>query len=101
MVDKPLNGIHVSSAFLGIYLCGCLFASALSFTVWRIHPFKPSRYAIRLVYCRLAELARDNARLIRHGAPDAEEWSRQASHLRVHARAALQAAPHTLLHIPP
>jgi uncharacterized membrane protein YccC len=100
LVDKPLHRMSDAFALLGTYLGGCLFATALSFTIWRIHPFKPSRYAMRLVYFRLAELARDNARLIVCGYSREDEWSRQASDLRMQAHAALDGARKALQYIP-
>jgi uncharacterized membrane protein YccC len=100
MVDKPLHGVHDGSALLGIYFCGCLFATVLSFTIWRIHPFAPGRYATRLVYCRLTELARDTARLIGSDAIDDDEWSRQATDLRARTRMAIDATRIALTAVP-
>jgi hypothetical protein len=54
MVDRPMHSVHAGLAFLSVYLVGCLFAVALSLTVWRIHPFGASRSSLRTVYLRLA-----------------------------------------------
>ncbi len=47
---------------------GCLFAVALSLTVWRIQPFGASRASLRTVYLRLADIAFDSARLLNSAA---------------------------------
>ncbi len=48
MVGKPLHvyGRHDVFAFLWIYACGCLFATVLSFTVWRSRPFESGPAAV-------------------------------------------------------
>ena len=38
MVDRPIHGSHQDLQFLALYLFGCVFATVLSFSVWRIHP---------------------------------------------------------------
>jgi uncharacterized membrane protein YccC len=96
MVDRPLHGVQHGAAFLGIYLGGCLFATLLSITVWRIRRFSPSRYALRMAYSRLSELARDNARLIGSDATGAQEWAMHAKELRGQTRAAIEAAHRAL-----
>jgi uncharacterized membrane protein YccC len=100
MVDSPLQGIRKGAVFLGIYLGGCLFATLLSLTVWRIHRFAPSRYALRLTYARLADLARDNARLIESGTADTKEWAIHAAELRAQSRASIEAARRALHNLP-
>ncbi len=76
MADHPLHGAIDGVPFLATYFAGCAFATALSFTVWRLHPLAPARRSIRLVYSSLSELARDNAdrcarrmRIARNGHP--------------------------------
>ena len=41
----------------GFYLAGCVWATLLGLTVWRIHPFSPGRKAVARVYKSLAEFA--------------------------------------------
>ncbi|HEX7817168.1 FUSC family protein [Dyella sp.] len=96
MVDKPLYRMGDGVTFLGIYLGGCLFAMALSLSVWRISRFAPVRYALRLTYARLAELARDNARLIDSHVTDEQAWAAHAAELRAQVRESIEAARHAL-----
>ncbi|WP_165979465.1 FUSC family protein [Paraburkholderia guartelaensis] len=100
MVDHPAfragDGFH----FLFIYLTGCCFALLLSFTVWRIHPFAPARLATKIVYGRLAELARGNARLLAAANFDAEKWARCTAEKRMLVRNAIESARKSLVRIP-
>ncbi|SDI05036.1 Uncharacterized membrane protein YccC [Paraburkholderia phenazinium] len=100
MVDKPMHSVRDSLLFLAIYLSGCLFAVALSLTVWRIHPFGPSRMALRAVYGRLADIALDSARLLRRDSADFGLWARHAATYRGQARAALETARKVLAKVP-
>ncbi|MGV2290059.1 FUSC family protein [Trinickia sp. YCB016] len=100
LVDKPQHDLATATPLLAIYFSGCVFATLLSFTVWRIHPFAPSRYALRLAYARLSELARDCARLIEASHADAADWARHATEVRAQARAAIEAAYRSLLSMP-
>lgn len=108
MVDRPIhgdaNGRHESAMLLGIYLTGCLFAVVLSLSVWRIHPFGPSRSALRAVYGRLADIALDSARLLRRESAaekaDFAQWARHAATYRGQARAALETARTVLARVP-
>ncbi|WP_175425810.1 FUSC family protein [Trinickia violacea] len=100
LVDKPQHDLAAAAPLLTIYFSGCVFATLLSFTVWRIHPFAPSRYALRLAYARLSELARDCARLIEASHADAGDWARHATEVRAQARAAIEAAYRSLLSMP-
>jgi uncharacterized membrane protein YccC len=100
MVDKPMHHGHDIVLFLAIYLSGCLFAVVLSLTVWRIHPFGPSRDALRAVYGRLADIALDSARLLRRETADFGEWARHAATYRAQARAALETARKALARVP-
>ena len=100
MVDKPLHDAREALAFLAIYLFGCLFAVVLSLTVWRIHPFGPSRNALRAVYGRLADIALDSARLLRQETADFGHWARHAATYRGQARAALETARKALAKVP-
>ncbi|WP_144110454.1 FUSC family protein [Paraburkholderia sp. BCC1886] len=99
MVDRPIHDIRNGLAFLGIYLVGCLFAIALSLTVWRIHPFGTSRASLRAVYLRLADLAMDSARLLERRAPP-REWATHAAKFRADTRAALERSRKILANVP-
>ncbi|OBV39069.1 putative membrane protein YccC [Janthinobacterium psychrotolerans] len=100
MVTHPLYSLAQALPFLAIYLSGCLFATVLSFTVWRIHPYGPSRQAIRTAYLRLAGIARDNARYLAKAGDQAGGGAHGASY-RSQARAALEAARVALAAVPP
>ena len=100
MVDKPLHHMRDGLLFLAIYLSGCLFAVVLSLTVWRIHPFGPSRNALRAVYGRLADIALDSARLLRRETADFGHWARHAATYRGQARAAIETARKALARVP-
>ncbi|TKC86283.1 FUSC family protein [Trinickia terrae] len=100
LVAKPQHHFAAAAPLLSIYFGGCLFATVLSFTVWRIHPFAPSRLALRVAYARLAELARDCARLIEASDAGAHDWARHATEIRAQARAAIEAATQSLLGMP-
>ena len=100
MVTHPLESMTQSAPFLGLYMFGCLFATLLSFTVWRIHPFGPSRRAIRAAYSRLAGIARDNARYLAQLDEKTGAGAHGASY-RSQARAALEAARVALAAVPP
>ncbi|WP_345813272.1 FUSC family protein [Paraburkholderia sp. PREW-6R] len=99
MVDRPMHSVRSGMAFLGVYLVGCLFAVALSLTVWRIHPFGASRASLRTVYLRLADIALDSARLLEARAAP-KEWARHAAKFRADARAALERARKVLADVP-
>jgi uncharacterized membrane protein YccC len=99
MVDRPMYDPRAGMAFLGVYLIGCLFAIALSLTVWRIHPFGASRASLRAVYLRLADVALDSARLLERRAA-LREWATHAAKFRADARAALERSRHALASVP-
>jgi uncharacterized membrane protein YccC len=99
MVDRPLHDLHQGLAFLGVYLAGCLFAVALSLSVWRIHPFGTSRAALRAVYVRLADIAFDSARLLEQRAAPGQ-WAAHAAQFRADARASLERARKVLANAP-
>ncbi|NKJ48233.1 FUSC family protein [Burkholderia sp. SG-MS1] len=99
MVDRPMHDARAGLAFLGVYLVGCLFAVALSLSVWRIHPFGASRSTLRAVYLRLADIALDSARLLEHRAPP-REWATHAAKFRADARAALERSREALAKVP-
>lgn len=99
MVDRPMHDVREGLAFLGVYLIGCLFAVALSLTVWRIHPFGASRASLRTVYVRLADIALDSARLLQQRST-AREWATHAAKFRADARAALERSRKALASVP-
>ncbi|KAA1010514.1 FUSC family protein [Paraburkholderia panacisoli] len=99
MVDRPMHDARAGFAFLGVYLVGCLFATALSLSVWRIHPFGASRATLRGVYLRLADIALDSARLLEHRA-GSREWATHAAKFRADARAALERSRQALASVP-
>ena len=100
MVTHPLHSVAQAVPFLSIYLSGCLFATVLSFTVWRIHPYGPGRRTIRSAYLRLAGIARDNARYLAQLDEKTGAGAHGASY-RSQARAALEAARVALAAVPP
>ncbi|MFM0479035.1 FUSC family protein [Paraburkholderia strydomiana] len=99
MVDRPMRDVREGLAFLGVYLIGCLFAVALSLTVWRIHPFGASRASLRTVYVRLADIALDSARLLQQRSTP-REWATHAAKFRADARAALERSRKALASVP-
>jgi uncharacterized membrane protein YccC len=99
MVDRPIHDVRAGMATLGVYLAGCLFAVALSLTVWRIHPFGASRAALRAVYLRLADLAADSARLLEQRAVRGD-WATHAAQFRADARSALERSREVLARVP-
>ncbi|MFP3604745.1 FUSC family protein [Paraburkholderia sp. SIMBA_053] len=99
MVDRPMHDVREGLAFLGVYLIGCLFAVALSLTVWRIHPFGASRASLRTVYVRLADIALDSARLLQQRSTP-REWATHAAKFRADARAALERSRKALASVP-
>ncbi|RDK00566.1 FUSC family protein [Paraburkholderia lacunae] len=99
MVDRPMRDLREGMAFLGVYFAGCLFAVVLSLTVWRIHPFGASRSSLRAVYLRLADIAFDNARLLKQRAAPGQ-WATHAAKFRADARAALERSRRVLAKVP-
>jgi uncharacterized membrane protein YccC len=100
MVDRPLHSVREGVPFLLIYLSGCIFATALSFTVWRIHPFAPARFALRAAYFRLGDMIRDSARLLALETTDFDLWATHAASFRGRARAAIETARNRLANVP-
>ncbi|HEY1611865.1 MAG TPA: FUSC family protein, partial [Paraburkholderia sp.] len=100
MVDRPQHSLHDAWPFAVIYFAGCVFAIVLSFTIWRIHPLGPARYAMRLAYLQLADLAHDVSRLVGARSGSADAWARHASDMRSQSRAALEAARGALAAVP-
>ena len=101
MVDHPVRGLADGVSLMGVYLAGCVWATALSLAVWRIHPFAPSRAAAQRVYVRLADACRDCARLVRREGVDFGDWSRHGAHHRSQIREAIELARAALAKVPP
>jgi uncharacterized membrane protein YccC len=100
MVDRPIHGSRDELRFLALYFAGCLFATALSFTVWRIHPFGASRAAMRSAYTSLADIASDGARLLKREGAGFGEWASHASRFRGKARSDIELARKALARVP-
>jgi uncharacterized membrane protein YccC len=100
MVDKPIHGSRDELRFLALYFAGCLFATALSFTVWRIHPFGASRAAMRSAYTSLADIASDSARLLKRESAGFGDWASHASRFRGKARSDIELARKALARVP-
>ncbi|MGF6446518.1 putative membrane protein YccC [Paraburkholderia youngii] len=101
MVDTPIRSLHQGVSLLGIYLAGCLLATLLSFSVWRIHPSRASRYAVRLVYQRLSAAARDIAALATRPGAAQEDWTLCTTEFRTQVRQSLETARGALIGPPP
>jgi uncharacterized membrane protein YccC len=69
----------------GMFAAGGLWATGLTMVVWRLHPYRPARFAIAEVWQRMAVLSADLLSLVRqaHGV-SAAEWD---AHARAHRRA--------------
>src|SRR5260370_28284371 len=100
MVDWPIHGSGGDLRFLTLYLLGCVFATVLRFTVWRIHPFGASRAAMRSTYSRLADIANDSARLLKRERTGFQEWASHASRFRGQARTAIEQTRRALARVP-
>ncbi len=100
MVDRPVQLSGGNFRFLALYFLGCVFATALSFTVWRIHPYGNSRAAARATYLRLSDMARDGARLLKHRRDGFNDWASHAARFRSEVRAAIELARQALERVP-
>lgn len=100
MVDRPVHASSANFEFVGVYFGGCVFATVLSFTVWRIHPFGNSRAAARATYLRLSDMARDSARLLKHRRDGFNEWASHAARFRSQTRIAIEATRQALERVP-
>ncbi|MRW83062.1 hypothetical protein GJ698_03025 [Pseudoduganella sp. FT26W] len=74
MVDRPWHGGAGGMAYLGVYLFGCLFATALSMLIWQIRPFEREQHSttwqqalVRTLH-EAAKTLRDHASLSSDGA---------------------------------
>ncbi len=91
LVTRPVAASPDVLSFGIIFLGGCLWATALSLTVWRIHPYAPSRRAVRLAQEELAAMAMSLSSLAGSPAGDAV-WVVHAQQHRRAVRDALETA---------
>jgi uncharacterized membrane protein YccC len=90
-VSRPIGSWVELSLFGLLFLAGCVWASALSLTVWRIHPFAAPRRALAGAYRALAALAMGLAK-VTPSPPGDPGWTAHAQHDRRAAREAIEAA---------
>ncbi|HVY35622.1 MAG TPA: FUSC family protein [Caulobacteraceae bacterium] len=90
-IARPLGDPRALLTFAGLCLTGCLWASLLSLTVWRIHPYAAARTALGQAYRRLAAMAVDLAKTASPTAAPAH-WSAHAQHHRGGVRLAIEEA---------
>lgn len=90
-IARPIGDPRALTLFFGLCLVGCLWASLLSLTIWRIHPYAAARTALGQVYRRLAAMAVDLARTADPSAGPAQ-WSALAQHHRGGVRLAIEEA---------
>jgi len=90
-VSRPIPSLGGLAVFGLLFLGGCIWATALSLTVWRIHPFAASRQAVAGAYRSLAALAMGLAEAMPAPAGDAA-WTAHAQNDRRVARDAIEAA---------
>jgi len=90
-VSRPISSWRGLVVFGLLFLAGCVWASALSLTVWRIHPFAAPRRALASAYRALAALAMGLAE-VTPSPPGDPGWTAHAQHDRRAAREAIEAA---------
>jgi len=90
-VSRPIGSWGELALFGALFMAGCIWASALSLTVWRIHPFAAPRQALAGAYKALAALAMGLAD-VTPLAPGDPGWTAHAQHDRRVAREAIEAA---------
>ena len=90
-IAKPIGDPRQLLGFAGLCLVGCLWATLLSLTVWRIHPYGAAREAMGLAYRRLAAMAADLSKAVGKTAGD-EAWAEYAQHHRGGVRLAIEEA---------
>ena len=88
-IARPVADPVKLLAFAGLCLTGCLWASLLSLTFWRIHPYAAARTAMGKVYRRLAAMAVDLSRTIGH-PPGGQAWAEGAQRHRSAVRLAIE-----------
>ncbi len=90
-VSRPISSPSDLAIFGLLFLAGCVWASLLSLTVWRIHPFEAPRRALARAYEALAALAMGLAEAT-PSPPGDLSWTAHAQHDRRAAREAIEAA---------
>jgi uncharacterized membrane protein YccC len=90
-VSRPIPGLGDLAVFGLLFLGGCAWATVLSLTIWRIHPFAASRQAVAGAYRSLAGLAMGLAEVI-PAPPGDPAWTAHAQHDRRVVREAIEAA---------
>jgi len=90
-VSRPMASWVDLAVFGLLFLAGCVWASALSLTLWRIHPFAAPRQALAGAYKGLAALAMGLAEVM-PAAPGDPGWTAHAQHDRRAAREAIESA---------
>ena len=94
-IDSPKANLDDLLQFGAIFAGGCLWASFLSLTLWRIHPFRPARQAVAEVYLAMAALVTDlGARAADRDTGEAHSaaWARVTVRRRAAVRAPSEAA---------
>jgi uncharacterized membrane protein YccC len=90
-VSRQIGSWGELAIFGLLFLAGCAWASALSLTIWRIHPFAAPRQALAGAYRALAALAMGLAEAT-PSPPGDPRWTAHAQHDRRAAREAIEAA---------
>ncbi len=90
-VSHPIRSWGELWVFGLLFLAGCVWATTLGLTVWRIHPFAAPRQALSRAYQALAALAMGLAE-VAPAAPGDPSWTAHAQHDRRAAREAIEAA---------
>jgi uncharacterized membrane protein YccC len=94
-IDSPKANMDDLLQFGAVFAGGCVWATFLSLTVWRIHPFRPARQAIADVYEAMAALVVDlgaRAADLDTGEAHSSAWARVTVRRRAAVRAPLEAA---------
>ena len=87
-LDRPLPDLGAAAEDAGAFLAGSLWAVLLTLVIWRLHPYRPARRAVALVYRALADMAAD----MRRRGGEAAAWEAHARAHRRRVRDSLEAA---------
>ncbi len=90
-ISRPLESASAVLYFGGLFLAGCIWASLLSLSVWRIHPFQPARAALAAAFQDLSGMAWSLAGVITSPAGDAA-WRLHAQEHRGAVRESIEMA---------
>jgi len=94
-IDSPKVGPAAILQFGAVFAAGCLWATFLSLTIWRIHPFRPARHAASDMFQAMAALVADlGARASERSGSTAEAagWARVTTRRRAAVRSAIEAS---------